>query len=70
MHKNIEVARALFPDKIKKSRNVAISTIYTATKRRNVGDSGDPYFLLLGKGKFRLATAEERAKAKEKSKRG
>lgn len=65
---NADVARAIFPDKFraKKTRNIAISTIYTATKRRSVGDSSDAYFVMLGKGRFRLATAEERAKAKEK----
>jgi hypothetical protein len=63
---NTDLAKALFPEKMKKNRNVAISTIYTATKRRSVDDSSDPYFVLLKKGRFRLATAEERAKAKEK----
>lgn len=63
---NAEVAKGLFPEKMKKARNVAISTIYTATKRRSLGEVEDPCFVLLGKGKFRLANPEDKAKAREK----
>jgi hypothetical protein len=50
---------------MKKARNVALSTVYTAVKRRSLGESDDPYFVMLGRGKFRLATPEERANGKE-----
>lgn len=60
---NVAVAEALFPEKMKtKLRNSAISAVFTATKRRSVGASKDPYFVLLGDAKFRLATVEERSK--------
>jgi rubredoxin len=67
-HRCVDVAEALLPEKVKegkKGRNVAVATIHTTAKRRSVGESDHPYFIMLGKGKFRLATAEERTKAKE-----
>jgi hypothetical protein len=59
-----DLTEALMPDKLKENRAVALSTIYTAIKRRSLGETTEPSFVWLGKGKFRLATPEERAKAK------
>ena len=58
-----DLTDALMPEA--QNRNAANSTIYTAIKRRSVGESKDPSFVWLGKGKFRLATPEDRAKAKQ-----
>lgn len=60
---NAAVAEVLDPVRIKDNRNLAVSTIYTATKRRSLGVSTDPRFVLLGNAKFRLVTAEERSRA-------
>jgi hypothetical protein len=59
------VAEALLPEKVTKQRTVALSTIFTAVKRRSLGESDDPYFVVLGRGKFRLATTDEQVKSKE-----
>ncbi|MGE0872359.1 MAG: hypothetical protein AB7P03_27635 [Kofleriaceae bacterium] len=59
-----DVTEALLPEKLQENPAVAHSTVYTAIKRRSLGESKDPYFVWLKKGRFRLATAEERAKAK------
>jgi hypothetical protein len=63
-----DLTEALLSDKFKEDPGVALSTIYTAVKRRSVGVSKDPYFVWLKKGRFRLATPEERAKAHEGAK--
>jgi hypothetical protein len=62
----IQLAEAVMPGKLAQNRNVARSMVFTAMKRRSVDDSDDPYFVFLGSGNFRLASEEERAKAKEK----
>ena len=63
-----DLTEALLPDKFKEDPAVALSTIYTAVKRRSLGVSRDPYFVWLKKGRFRLATTEERTKAHEGAK--
>ena len=63
---NVAVAEALFPDKVKAKRNAAISMVFTSTKRRSLGESKDPHFVLLGDARFRLITPEDLTKAKEK----
>lgn len=58
----VDLARALDPERFATSRSVAFSSIYTAVKRRSVGQSDDPYFVLLSDGRFRPATEAERVK--------
>lgn len=61
----VAVAKTLLQERFAESRNVAISIVTTAVKRKSVGQARDPYFMLLGRGRWRLATSEERAKALE-----
>ena len=66
-YRNVEVAKAVYPDRFRpggKARNVIVATVYSATLRRSVGHCRTPDFVLLGRGRFRLATDEERAKAR------
>lgn len=61
-YRTADVAEAVFPDKARENRNATMSMIYTTIKRRAVAAGPvPPYFVLIGQGKFRLATAEERA---------
>lgn len=66
-HRNVVVAEALYPERFNaggNARNVIVSTVYSSTLRRSVGRCATPDFVILGRGRFRLATDEEREKAR------
>ena len=66
-YRNVEVAEALYPERFRgagNARNVIVATVYSSTLRRSVGNCDKPDFVILGRGRFRLATDEERARAR------
>ena len=61
--RNVDVAAAVYPERFgagEKSRNVIVATVYSSTLRRSVGRWANPDFALLGRGRFRLATDDDR----------
>ena len=62
-YRNVEIAEAVYPERFRagdKARNVIVATVYSTTLRRSLGRCPKPDFVILGRGRFRLATDEER----------
>lgn len=64
-YRNVDIARAVYPDRYRaggNARNVIVATVYSSTLRRSPRHSERPDFVLLGRGRFRLATEQDRTR--------